>query len=95
MFGAGAGGSRSFGFFGCGGGGGGGGTSFEGVFGSPGHLSCRTEYDPGTGFGFEDQEDVRRGGAGMTWAEFTELFRHRYAGGPPSVDLFDGWDTDW
>ncbi|KAK1968714.1 hypothetical protein LY78DRAFT_654884 [Colletotrichum sublineola] len=101
-FGAGAGGPRGFGFFG---GGGGGRTDFEGVFGSPGDLPGREQYGTGTatGFGFGDREDVRRGGAGMTWAEFTELFRHRYdggssygyAGGRLPADLFDSWHTDW
>ncbi|KAK1574309.1 uncharacterized protein LY79DRAFT_524174 [Colletotrichum navitas] len=102
MFGAGAGDSGGPGFFF-----GGGGTSFEGVFGSPGDLPGRAQDGPGTGTGtgfrFGDQEDVRRGGAGMTWAEFTEMFRHRYdggssygyAGGHPPADLFDSWHTDW
>ncbi|EFQ32720.1 hypothetical protein CGRA01v4_09343 [Colletotrichum graminicola] len=106
LFGAGAGGSGGPGFFG-----GGRGTSFEGVFGSPGEFSGREQYGFGTGtstgtstgFGVGDQEDVRRGGAGMTWAEFTDLFRHRYdggssygyAGGHPPADLFDSWHTDW
>ncbi|KAK2025197.1 hypothetical protein LX32DRAFT_685377 [Colletotrichum zoysiae] len=99
-FGARAGGSSGFGFFG-----GGGATNFEGMFGSPGGLPDRAQYGAGAGayFGFGDQEDVRRGGAGMTWAEFTELFRHRYdggrsygyAGGRPPADLFDSWHTDW
>ncbi|KAK2039262.1 hypothetical protein LZ31DRAFT_89389 [Colletotrichum somersetense] len=100
MFGARAGGSSGFGFFG-----GGGATNFEGTFGSSGDLHDRAQYGAGAGthFGFGGQEDVQRGGAGMTWAEFTELFRHRYdggssygyAGGRLPAHLFDSWHTDW
>ncbi|KZL87869.1 hypothetical protein CI238_08730 [Colletotrichum incanum] len=82
-------------------GGGGGGISFEEVFGPSGNLPGGAGYS--TGFGFGGQEHVRRGGAGMTWAEYMELFRRRYdggtsygyAGGPPPADLFDRWHTDW
>ncbi|GKT42580.1 uncharacterized protein ColSpa_02761 [Colletotrichum spaethianum] len=82
-----------------------GGTSFGEMFGPSDHSPGGAGYGAGAGcsFGFGDREYVRRGGAGMTWAEFMELFRHRYdgdspygcAGGPPPVDLFDNWHTDW
>lgn len=79
-------------------------TGFEELFGPPGYNDGRSGgREHGRSDGFRAQEDTRRGGAGMTWGEFLDLFRHQfvggspygYAGGPPPADLFDTWHTDW
>ncbi|KAL0937422.1 palmitoyltransferase ERF2 (DHHC zinc finger domain-containing protein) [Colletotrichum truncatum] len=79
------------------------GLSFEELFGSPGYGDGYIQQGGYTGGRAPTADNSRRGGAGMTWDELSDLFRARrdrispygYASGPPPRDLFDRWHSDW